>query len=138
MSGGLGDEGLAPGDAIVIATSSAGHHNAVADYDLPLAPRMLNPESVDGAVTALFSRSVTENFRLRWNALQERFVDNPKQAVREGAELVAKVSESLAQTFGEQGAKFERQVGRASDSSTEELRLALRRYHSLFERLLAL
>jgi hypothetical protein len=60
-------------------------------------------------------------------------VDDPKKAVREGDELVAQVIKSLAETFAKQRAALEGEQG-----STEELRLALRRYRSFFDRLLSI
>jgi hypothetical protein len=60
-------------------------------------------------------------------------VDDPPKAVREGDELVAQVIKSLAETFAKQRAALEGQR-----DSTGDLRLALRRYRSFFERLLSI
>ena len=57
-------------------------------------------------------------------------MDDPPKAVREGDELVAQVIKSLAETFARQRAALEGQR-----DSTGDLRLALRRYRSFFERL---
>ncbi len=81
----------------------------------------------------LFSEASASDFRARWNSLQQGFVDDPQNAVREGDELVAQVIKSLAETFAEQRASLEGARG-----STEDLRLALRRYRSFFERLLSI
>jgi len=81
----------------------------------------------------LFSEELTGEFRSRWNIVQQGFVDDPKNAVRQGDELVAQVIKSLAETFAKQRAALE-----GEQDSTEELRLALRRYRSFFDRLLSI
>lgn len=47
----------------------------------------------------LFSADLATEFRSRWDTVQSGFVDDPKQAVREGDELVAEVMKSLADSF---------------------------------------
>jgi hypothetical protein len=80
----------------------------------------------------LFDTGNAEEFRSRWGIVQQGFVDDPAKAVREGDELVAQVIRSLAETFAQQRARLEGKEG-----STEDLRLALRRYRSFFDRLLS-
>ena len=65
-------------------------------------------------------------------------MDDPKQAVRQGDELVAQVMQSLADSFSKERAKLEGQLDQPDETSTENLRVALRRYRSFFERLLSL
>ena len=54
------------------------------------------------------------------------------------AKLVAQVMKSLAETLSSERAKLEGQVDQTDKASTEDLRVALRRYRSFFERLLSL
>lgn len=86
----------------------------------------------------LFLADVAKDFRSRWDAVQGSFVDDPKQAVRQGDELVAQVLKSLAETFSAERAKLEGPLDQTDNASTENLRIALRRYRSFFERLLSL
>jgi len=65
-------------------------------------------------------------------------VDSPKEAVRRADELVAQVLKSLAETFSSERANVESQFKEADAAATENLRVALRRYRSFFQRLLAL
>ena len=81
----------------------------------------------------LFTEQASSEFRSRWNIVQQGFVDDPQSAVRQGDELVAQVIKSLAETFASQRTALE-----ADRVSTEDLRLALRRYRSFFERLLSI
>ena len=67
-----------------------------------------------------------------------RFVDEPRGSVERADELVAQVMQRLAQSFSEQRSELEKQWDASDEISTEELRLALRRYRSFFERLLSI
>ena len=86
----------------------------------------------------LFTPEAANEFRTRWDQVQFSFVDDPKRAVREGDELVAQVMRSLAQSFSQERTRLEQDLGHTDAGSTENLRVALRRYRSFFQRLLSL
>lgn len=85
----------------------------------------------------LFSSSEADAFHDRWNAVQVGFVDEPRQAVQEADSLVAGAMKRLAEIFAEERARLDGQWDRGGDVSTEDLRIALRRYRSFFGRLLS-
>ncbi len=87
--------------------------------------------------TALFSDDDSSGFRDRWMNIQTGFVDEPRQAVEQADALVAELMKRLAQTFADERAKLEAQWGQGDNVGTEELRVALQRYRSFFERLLS-
>ena len=58
--------------------------------------------------------------------------------MRQGDELVAQVLKSLTETFSNERSRLEGQLDQSDKASTENLRVALRRYRSFFERLLSL
>jgi hypothetical protein len=89
-------------------------------------------------LAALFTEDTASAFRSRWDVVQRGFVDDPQEAVRAGDELVAQVIKSLAETFSNQRSALEGEPEQTDQSSTENLRLALRRYRSFFERLLSI
>jgi hypothetical protein len=66
------------------------------------------------------------------------FVDEPRKAVEDADGLVAAAMKRLAEMFAEERARLEGQWDRGDNVSTEDLRLALRRYRSFFGRLLAI
>ncbi|MET8586703.1 hypothetical protein ABZX39_38455 [Streptomyces collinus] len=76
-------------------------------------------------------------FRDRWQTVQNRFVDDPRQAVHDADTLVAEVMQTLATTFAQHKKDLEGQWGEGRQVDTEELRGALRRYRSFFNRLLS-
>jgi hypothetical protein len=92
----------------------------------------------DGAqLEPLFDDNVEHDFRSRWREIQTGFVDEPRHAVEQADELVAELMQRLAQSFSEQRNKLEHQWDASDEVSTEELRVALTRYRSFFERLLS-
>ena len=89
------------------------------------------------AAATLFPENEANDFRTRWTDIQTGFVDEPRRAVEQADALVAEVIKRLANSFAEERSKLEGQWGRGDDVSTEDLRLALRRYRSFFDRLLS-
>jgi hypothetical protein len=85
----------------------------------------------------LFEQDALEKFRSSWGAIQTGFVDNPGGAVKQADELVAAVMKRLAEVFADERANLEQAWGKGDDVSTEDLRVALRRYRSFFDRLLS-
>ena len=86
--------------------------------------------------TALFDATDAGRLRSRWADAQAEFVDSPQQAVQDADALVAELMQRLAETFARERATLEQQWIRGEDVSTEDLRVALTRYRSFFERLL--
>jgi hypothetical protein len=121
-----GDEAIEGDQPVLEATDISG----VTQAQLPTA-QSTEPTEVD----PLFGQDAAADFRSRWDVVQRSFVDDPKQAVRDGDELVTQVIEALRQTFAAQRTEFEKDT---NPDGTETLRLALRRYRSFFERLLAI
>ncbi|MFF4528507.1 hypothetical protein ACFY1P_04475 [Streptomyces sp. NPDC001407] len=77
------------------------------------------------------------DFRSRWQAIQTDFVDDPQDAVRAADQLVAEVMQTLAKSFSSHKGDLEGQWGRGEEVVTEDLRIALQRYRSFFNRLLS-
>lgn len=88
------------------------------------------------ATTALFSESDVRDLRGRWANVQTGFVDEPRRAVQEADNLVASVMKRLAEGFATERANLEKQWDSGDNVSTEDLRIALQRYRSFFDRLL--
>ena len=95
-------------------------------------------ETEDQPLSPLFGAEMDQDFRAKWHDIQTGFVDEPRQAVKRADELVAQLMQQLAQSFSDQRSDLERQWEKQDKVSTEDLRLALRRYRSFFERLLSI
>jgi hypothetical protein len=87
---------------------------------------------------ALLHETEAETFRSRWTEIQAGFVDEPRQAVEKADNLVASAMKRIAEMFAEERSNLEKQWSRGDDVSTEDLRLALQRYRSFFNRLLTM
>ena len=85
----------------------------------------------------LFADDDLSGLRSRWDDVQVAFVDDPTECVQKADALVAEVVEQLTAGFSEARSRLEAQWARGEDASTEDLRLALRRYREFFQRLLA-
>ena len=86
----------------------------------------------------MFGPDEAEGFRTQWDAVQTGFVDEPRKAVVEADALVAQVIKRLSEVFADERTRLEGQWGHEDQVSTEDLRQALRKYRSFFERLLSL
>jgi hypothetical protein len=85
----------------------------------------------------LFTADEGESFRSRWRQIQGSFVDDPRKAVEEANQLVDSVFNRLTEIFGNERNNLEQKWSKGQDVSTEDLRVALQRYRSFFDRLLA-
>lgn len=86
----------------------------------------------------LFPDDQLEDLRAHWDKIQTGFVDEPRTAVQQADSLVATTMQQLAEAFSREHSKLEQQWDRGNDMSTEDLRVAFRRYRSFFRRLLSL
>jgi hypothetical protein len=93
--------------------------------------------AADATSGALFPDDELHNFRARWDQAQTSFVDEPRRAVEQADSLVANVVQRIAEQFSNERAKLEEQWSKGDNVSTEDLRQALRRYRSFFDRLLS-
>jgi hypothetical protein len=87
---------------------------------------------------ALFAGNEANELRARWDSIQVGFVDEPRKAVQEADALVSSTIKRLSEVFANERQNLEQQWGRNDNVSTEDLRVALRRYRSFFSRLLAI
>ena len=85
----------------------------------------------------LFPSNELTDLRARWDKAQIGFVDEPRSAVKQADELVATVVKRISEQFAAERSELEHQWDRGDNVSTEDLRQALRRYRSFFDRLLA-
>jgi hypothetical protein len=85
----------------------------------------------------LFAGDEAERFRERWERLQASFVDQPRNVVAQADDLVGELMQKLTAGFSDKRASLEAQWEEGEQASTEDLRIALTRYRSFFNRLLS-
>jgi hypothetical protein len=121
----------------------ASHGVAQKQPDGPKLVKGQEPETLARAAAGskpmpLFSESEMADFRSQWSNVQTGFVDEPRQTVEAADKLVAAVMQRLAEGFANERSGLEKQWDRGDNVSTEDLRVALQRYRSFFDRLLKL
>jgi hypothetical protein len=121
------------------ATSSAGADATASQTQNVPAPASPagSAETASANGAELLSEELSVTFQRRWEEVQTRFVDEPRGAVEDADGLVANLMQQLAQGFAQERERLEAQWGRGEDISTEDLRVALQRYRSFFQRLLS-
>jgi hypothetical protein len=80
--------------------------------------------------TQLFEDLETERLRGQWMEVQARFVDEPKTSVQDAESLLSSVLDELK-------SHIEGQKGSLDTNDTEDLRVAMQRYRSLFDQILS-
>jgi hypothetical protein len=121
-----------PTDRDVTRQAQQAHAGVIADATPPRS-------AVDDEARSspLFAGNESDEFRRRWTDIQAGFVDEPRKAVENADALVATAIKRLAEIFARERSTLEGQWSRGDDVSTEDLRVALRRYRSFFDRLLS-
>lgn len=95
-----------------------------------------NVTTADEAVGPLLPQDFVQDLRTRWDNVQTGFVDEPRSAVQEADQLVAQAIKRLAESFANERNRLEQQWDRGDGVNTEDLRVALRKYRSFFQKLL--
>jgi hypothetical protein len=112
--------------------------NAALIHETPMGETITHEAPIDTnaeSSAALLNREESEHFRTRWNEIQGKFVDEPHSAVQQADALVSEVIEQITQMFTKEHSLLEGQWNQGNDVSTEDLRKALKRYRSFFNRL---
>ena len=86
----------------------------------------------------LFPNDELTGYRSRWESIQTGFVDQPRSAVEQADKLVSQVMNRMTEVFTRERSTLEGQWTKGDNVSTEDLRVALTRYRSFFNRLLSM
>ena len=78
----------------------------------------------------------SESFHTRWDAIQSSFIDEPRRSVAEADRLVQEVTGRITERFEQERDRLESTWESGEEVTTEDLRIALQRYRSFFDRLL--
>lgn len=148
---GFDDRKVSRGDRDFDRSMTHAEGNSVIDAEIEPVPSKRNgaslktnrnaeskpAEAESYQATSLFSPEESSSLYAHWDDVQVGFVDQPREAVGQADALVASVIKRLAEVFAEERVRLEGQWDRGDHVSTEDLRLALRRYRSFFSRLLS-
>jgi len=103
------------------------------DNEAAAAQKAPQNQAPVAARTRLFEEKEVTQFREQWRELQAGFVDEPRGAVREADTLVSQMMDTLTSQLAEQKRSLQ---GESDAVDTEQLRVALQRYRSLFDQML--
>jgi hypothetical protein len=98
----------------------------------------VTPKTSDISANApLLTPEFVQSLRSRWDRIQAGFVDEPRTAVQQADELVAAAIKGLEESFADARNNLEQQWSRGDQVNTEDLRVALTKYRSFFQKLLS-
>ncbi len=117
-----GEEPMQPGEETMSTTGPSANADA---------------SSTEDALEPLLDPGDRDSFKKKWDEIQVGFVDEPRAAVERADALVADLMQHLAGGFSDVRGRLEAHWNRGDDVSTEDLRVALTRYRSFFDRLLS-
>lgn len=117
--------------------ATAGEHTAAGDGTPAVAGGTSGDAGSGTGLERLVPANRVEEYTSRWDSVKGEFVDEPRQAVAKADKLVGELLDELDQLFRKQRSDLEHGLD-ADETSTEDLRLALRKYRSFFDRLMAL
>jgi len=106
--------------------------------DAPQRTEAVQPADAGERPAQLLPDNEVSDLRSRWTQVQTGFVDEPRRAVQDADALVAGAMKRLAEVFANERSQLEGQWDRGDDVSTEDLRIALQRYRTFFDRLLSI
>jgi len=86
-----------------------------------------------GTADKLFDQDDARSFQERWRDVQLRFVDSPKDAAGDAAKLVDEAVEKLTASLRSQRSGLDNET-----EDTEQLRVQLRGYREILNRILSL
>jgi hypothetical protein len=89
-----------------------------------------------GQRTPLIEAERAESYNSRWKELKSDFVDDPRGAVQGASQLVGEAFDELEELFRRQRSDLEQGLD-SEQTTTEDLRQALIRHRSFFDRLLS-
>lgn len=134
---GIGTESGSPGHAAADRPANSTRAVSTQNQDGKAAPHSPGTAAPATNGGSLLPADMDATFQQRWEEIQTRFVDEPRGAVEDADSLVANLMQQLAQGFAKERQRLEAQWGRGEDISTEDLRVALQRYRTFFQRLLS-
>jgi hypothetical protein len=100
----------------------------------------MNPPKAqpEGDASPLLVEKDRQELQRRWDQIQTGFVDQPRNAVHDADALVSLAIDRLSKGFADERSKLEQQWDKGDNVSTEDLRVALQRYRSFFQRMLSI
>ncbi|NVI86918.1 hypothetical protein [Actinomadura sp. BRA 177] len=108
-----------------------------AAHPVPEAVPAAPPAEEDAAPAKLLDAADAERFRERWHEVQASFIDDPGEAVRRADDLASDAVDALGRAIAAHRRTLSEALDGGERPGTEGLRLALRDYRDLLDRIFA-
>ena len=130
----------APGVDRPLVNDGPGDRPGVIDHPSDIARGATTATTMtdDAGHIDLFPNEELVGYRTQWESIQTGFVDQPRAAVEQADALVSQVVTRLTEVFTRERSTLEGQWTKGDNISTEDLRIALKRYRSFFHKLLSM
>lgn len=142
--GGAGDTRVAGNPPVTPAMDAPGPEpvpdtapDPVPGKGAPASPAGAPAPSSAGAPEKLLDPAESERFRERWREVQSAFVDDPGESVRKADDLASEAVDALGRAIAGHRRALSDGTGGREHADTERLRLALRGYRDLLDRIFA-
>ena len=130
------------GTASLVAGHAAdGHAAGEADRTwpkggMPTASQLGAEQKLDLEGAPVFDAESATSYRLRWSSILTEFVDDPHRAVEDADRFVADVAQAFASSVESRRQSLSSAWEHDGHDQTEELRLTMRQYRMLVDRIL--
>ncbi|MGI5414559.1 hypothetical protein [Actinomadura luteofluorescens] len=101
------------------------------------APGTAPGSATGGVQEKLIASAEAERFRERWHGVQAAFVDDPGESVRQADGLASEAVDALGRALAAHRRSLTEALDGGGPADTERLRLALRGYRDLLDRIFA-
>jgi hypothetical protein len=78
--------------------------------------------SINDQLEPLFEDDAARKFRSRWQVIQGKFVDDPRDSVKQADDLVADIIKNVTMSFSDRRMSLEKQWNSGQNVSTEDMR----------------
>jgi hypothetical protein len=126
-------DGSASGAPVVDEPAAGPHADKPHSLDGPTDPKAGDVPTA--ALTTIWADDSAQDLRDRWREAQLRFVDDPKKAADDIRSLVNEAVDALTAALG---SRCEQLNSLPTNGDTEQYRVVVQRYRTLFEHLLTL
>ena len=123
-------------EASIVWTEQGAPEEVVRERKMAWMEQEISEEAGESWSEPLLGGEEIEELQSRWNSIQKDFVDAPLTSVERADALAAETMEKIARMSAETRASLIELWEDHEDISTEDLRIALQRYRSFFNRLL--
>ncbi len=105
--------------------------------DLEPEPTPIQQAVPESEAAPVLTREATSDFQVRWTSIQAEFIDDPRHAVEDADRFVIDVAQAFTSSVESRRRALTSAWAQNGQKETEDLRLTMRQYRALVDRILA-